>query len=814
MITWSSFSHRLPYLLAVLWALVPLSHAVAQPLRPAAAAAVDRMELAAGGGVSVTNGRRGLVRFVSTAPGAGIPVSAAGPAEDRARSFLGEYGDAFGIGREVAMATTHVSGMDAVGMEHVRFQQTYDGIPVTGGELTVHLNGRSVVAVNARTVAGLDGVATTPVVTAAEALVLARDELSRSLGVTDATLSTPRLEILDKGHLGDRGFSPILAWFIEARKFDLRQYLWIDATAGKTVLSFSQLTEALDRSIYDANDPGDGSYGVLPGALIRVEGGAPVVGAAAADANAAYDYAGDTYNYYETEHGRDSYDDAGASLIASVRFCPDAGHCPYQNAYWNGSQMVYGAGYSVADDVDAHELTHAVTEHSASLFYYMQSGALNESYSDIFGETVDLTNGSGTDTAGVRWLLGEDVPGSGAIRDMMDPTAYGDPGKMSDSQLACSDDYRSDNGGVHTNSGIPNHAYALMVDGGSYNGQAVSGIGLTKAGKIEYRALTVYLLSASDFLDNDNALNQSCQDLLGVAGITQADCTNVGKALDAVEMSQPWDCTPAQAEVPAFCPSGQGPSLWYYEDFESGAGAVPNCSTNGVLTTWCVNQPSSLLGSFATSGVKSLWGYDRPTAATTSVQGVFGSMPPANSRFQFNHSFGFDNYLSSYYDGGQIQLTTNGGSTWFDAGSLISDGASYGGTLSTCCSNPLGGQSAFVRDSWGYTASQLDLSSLSGTAFGFRFAIGSDLSVDEYGWFVDDLRIYTCPTCLTDRTLDGAYSGMGGYYKASNSITAGNGFTVQHDESVTFEVGNFVALTDGFTAGGSFTVITNSNACP
>ena len=132
------------------------------------------------------------------------------------------------------------------------------------------------------------------------------------------------------------------------------------------------------------------------------------------DADLAYEFAGDTYNYYASVHGRDSFDDAGATIVSSVHFCKTAGGCPYQNAFWNGTQMVYGEGFSAADDVDAHELTHAVTERTASLFYYMQSGALNESFSDIFGETVDLTNGSGTDTAGVRWLLGEDVPGFGA----------------------------------------------------------------------------------------------------------------------------------------------------------------------------------------------------------------------------------------------------------------------------------------------------------------------------------------------------------------------------------------------------------------
>ena len=125
-------------------------------------------------------------------------------------------------------------------------------------------------------------------------------------------------------------------------------------------------------------------------------------------------------------------------IISTVRLCPSPCECPFANAFWNGTQMVYGEGFAAADDVDAHELTHAVTEYSANLYYYMQSGALNESFSDIFGETVDLTNGGGTDTPAVRWLMGEDVP-FGAIRNMMNPTPFGDPGKMGDSVLCVAD---------------------------------------------------------------------------------------------------------------------------------------------------------------------------------------------------------------------------------------------------------------------------------------------------------------------------------------------------------------------------------------
>ncbi len=287
--------------------------------------------------------------------------------------------------------------------------------------------------------------------------------------------------------LADGTYPSRLAWFVEATNLALREYIWIDAHTGANLLNFSQLAHAKSRSVYTA-----GGGNVLPGTLQRSEGG-PDVGDA--DADNAYLYSGTTYDYYLSVHGRDSFDNAGAALISTVHFDDVPGGLPYRNAFWNGTQMVYGDGYALADDVVAHELTHAVTERSARLLYWYQSGALNESMSDVFGETVDIETGNGTDTDAVRWLMGEDLPASiGVIRNMMTPTALGDPGKMSDPQFWCvTNGYTSpfgDSGGVHINSGIPNHAYALAVDGGSYNGRTVTGIGFLKAGKIWYRALT------------------------------------------------------------------------------------------------------------------------------------------------------------------------------------------------------------------------------------------------------------------------------------------------------------------------------------
>ncbi len=123
-----------------------------------------------------------------------------------------------------------------------------------------------------------------------------------------------------------------------------------------------------------------------------------------------------------------------------------------------------------------------------------------------------------------------------------------------------------DGGGVHSNSGIPNHAYALMVDGGTYNSQTITGIGLTKAAKIQYRALTTYLTSSSGFLDAYNAVNQSCSDLTGTSGITSSDCAQVTAAMQAVEMNSTWAC-PAAVAAPVMCPTGS-PTIAFQEDFE------------------------------------------------------------------------------------------------------------------------------------------------------------------------------------------------------------------------------------------------------
>jgi len=238
------------------------------------------------------------------------------------------------------------------------------------------------------------------------------------------------------------------------------------------------------RSVYDA-----GGGESLPGRLVRAEG-RPAGTDAGVDR--AYDGLGHTFTFYRDVLDRNSIDDGGLPLIASVHVGDR-----WDNAQWNGTQMLFGDGdgeifgdFTASLDVIGHELTHGVTQYEAQLIYQGQSGALNESVSDVFGSLVkQFTLGQTAETA--DWLIGAELMRPGfkgkALRSMIAPgTAYDDPrlgGK--DPQPATMSGYvstRQDNGGVHLNSGIPNRAFALVAT-------ALGGQAWERAGRIWYGAL-------------------------------------------------------------------------------------------------------------------------------------------------------------------------------------------------------------------------------------------------------------------------------------------------------------------------------------
>jgi Zn-dependent metalloprotease len=525
---------------------------------PAAAddvgSAIVRARAAADGAIHVRRARPGgPVAFLAAPDGIALPVARSASTDQRVRAFLSTHGALFGLDR-TDDAAGDAARLDDLGLEHVRLRQVIDGVPVAAAGLSLHLRQGSVVSAMARTAADAGTVDLTPTLSAAGAVVVARTLMANGLDVAEAAFSAPRLELFSRGLFVPGDDAPTrLAWFVEAVGGARRQQIWIDALDGAVLLHFNQNAEALFRTVYDAlNTP------AIPGLVLLRSEGDPPTGSVSADL--VYDYSGDTYTYYLGEHGRDSYDGFGAIMQATINstICGN----PCLNAYWFGNQAGFGLFFANADDIVGHEWTHGVTQFEAGLIYFMESGAMNESYSDIFGETIDLLNGAGADAPANRWWLGEDIaPPLAGIRYMANPNFFSDPGKMSDPQFVCNDG-SVDAGGVHSNSGVGNHGYALMVDGGTYNGFTVSGLGLIKAGKIEYRALSQYLLPSSTYADKYDAVNQSCLDLIGTAGITAGDCVEVQKALDAVEMSNPWPCvsgtptpSPTFTQTPTTTPS-------------------------------------------------------------------------------------------------------------------------------------------------------------------------------------------------------------------------------------------------------------------
>jgi Zn-dependent metalloprotease len=284
-----------------------------------------------------------------------------------------------------------------------------------------------------------------------------------------------------------------------------------------------------------------------------------------------------------------------------------------------------------------------------------------------------------------RWLLGEDATAfNGALRDMWNPTCYRDPGKVSDSQYHCTID---DNGGVHINSGIPNHAFALVVDGGSYNGQTITGLGLTKAAHIYWRAQDVYQTEASDFIDHADALEQSCSDLVGtnlkdlVTGnpsgqiISAANCNQVAKAVQAVELRKPpTQCNfqPLLAQnTPAFC-EGEAYTEIFLATFETPATTTWTLANQGVFSEyiprnwrWVANLPQNRTG-------HAFFAFDDPnlgdcTPGSDDQSGVVRLISPKiklpTHITPTNIQLAFDHNMASEpgWDGGNLKISVNGG---------------------------------------------------------------------------------------------------------------------------------------------------------
>ena len=669
---------------------------------------IKKLKENARGSVSIsTNNSTSLASFVRVDKnGDLLPGNSSNTPNGKANGFFAQYGGLFGVRNPNSELTEIAAFTDNQGDKHISYQQIYKGVPVFAAILQAHVStNNDLKGMNGVFVPDID-VSTKPGFNADEAAQRAVAEvlanppdnevtgavLDLSAGELSAAAST--LYVYRDGLIQNVPGPNYLVYEVEVTNGNsVHEMVYIDAHSGKIVNRISLVHDALFRRLFEQN----------PGNPVWQEGDA-FPGSLNQDQQNIVNFSGDSYYHFFNAFGRDSYDGAGAEM-QSVNNDPTIA-CP--NANWNGATTNYCNGVT-SDDVVAHEWGHAYTQYTHDLIYQWQSGALNESYSDIWGELVDMLNGTGTDSpAGVRsvnactayttpipqlivnspaniadtyaaagaafgpaltqagitgnvvladdgaapgsdactalvnagavagnialvdrgtcgfavkvkiaqnagaiavivannavgppapmggsdatitipsvmvalstgntikselgtgvnvtmkvgasitensyrWLMGEDSTAfGGAIRDMWAPTCMSDPGKVSDAQYHCA---TTDGGGVHTNSGVPNHGFALLVDGGTYNGQTVSAIGPVKAAHLYWRAQSVYQTPTTNFDDHADALQASCQDLIGQpleglsttdtpAGtssesITQADCAAVDAMIEAVEL--------------------------------------------------------------------------------------------------------------------------------------------------------------------------------------------------------------------------------------------------------------------------------------
>ncbi|GIF23190.1 Zn-dependent metalloprotease [Actinoplanes tereljensis] len=475
--------------------------------RPGVAAALEQ-----------ARAERGGVALVSNDPWRGTPsmVGMSSPFGGDARAWLKQHAGLFGMADPGAQLRPLREQRDPTGERHLWFEQHIDGIPVLGSRVGLHLDrtGRTVEFVTNGAEPALAVPTTKATVADSAALATAR------LALPGGRLAEPvRLALLPADADPGRASPTVLAWqvWLADPAAGVSNVYFVDATGGRLVYALPRASEAKHRSIRDANKLTE-----LPILPKRVEGQGP---SDVADVNDAYDRLGQVYDYYSNVHSRDSYNGTGGDLNAVVRVRQKKDEKWVNAAFVPGDidTMIYGEDMVVLD-VTAHELTHGVTFSTADLWYMYQSGALNESFSDIFGEAVENYVRKSND-----WLMGAEIPGIGAIRSMAFPEIFGDPDNYHKFKSGC-----GDWGGVHSNSGIQNKMFYLLS----------TKIGIEKAAKIAYRTLTTYLSPRARFTDSRVGFMESANKLYGKssAEAKEAEAAWTAVGVDGVFEQPRQDC--------------------------------------------------------------------------------------------------------------------------------------------------------------------------------------------------------------------------------------------------------------------------------
>lgn len=816
----------------------------------------------------------GHASFLTGPDGGPIPVKApAGRAAPTPLDFLQQHGRAFGIAApDKQLVQSGIQRDRATGQIHTTYHQVHEGVPVFSGVIKVHQDADgSFVAANGDFYAVSGKLNMRPQLQPDRAEAIALGTIKQGSPIVSKT----ELTIVDPGWYGDPPIGPHLAYYVEVldASVPVRVASFIDAHTGDILDQWSLLHTAKDRGVHDYSDnssnccfphSGPGCDDAtcesficslddvcchflgdwdsicaaeaarycgtlcLPGPPARLEG-EPVTGDDEVDA--VYDYLGDAYGYFLGAFGLDSVDDAGATMTATIR-ASGAIQCPNAAYLSDLGQMVVCSG-AVNDDIVAHEITHGLIDATAGLIYQNQSGQLNESYADIFGELVDLFNGNsaypgppsgppwpehptgpGLDQPnlmrrtnasnnmcshassgypdGVRWLIGEDnsafVSSFGdAVRDMWAPACQGNPDRANSILQTCNFD---DAGGVHSGSSIPNHAFAMLTDGKTFNGQTVSGIGPIKAAAVWYRALSVYLVPASDFSDFFTAVNRAAFDLIDTvpldprtgtpsdSAFTPFDALQVNKALLATEMNFQNICGAGVFDLnePLKCSNRV---TMYANDFEFQNPDLPGNPPD--LADWYVGNdaPPTLYD----------WGWvrgDLPGGRTTTALFVedpnIGDCstpggPADESALHYlispefvlpsdivEPTLSFLHYIDveTGWDGGLVAFTTDfnpeGNFSILAFGPASITHNVYNAELFSADdippnTNPIAGLAAWtgLSGTWATTLVDLSVEIPTETPFRIIFVFGKDLCTGTgSGWFVDNFEVYGCDEqCLT-----------------------------------------------------------------
>lgn len=914
-------------------------HSAGQTLITSRDEAIQRLESAiAGRGVTKRNRATGLVDFVRLdpgTPGSLIQTNVSTSRVEKSLAFVSERKQAFGLlnpNQELKFAKEQ---RDLQGGAHLTFDQIYNGVPVFAAVLKTHFNAAGELrAVNGVTIPDIQ-LSTIPTRTAAEAAAFALANVQHeNPNVSGITSAGAKLYLyrtgLAQGVLGENH----LVWEISvSNKSDLVELVYVDAHSGKLVDRVVATYEALDRRVYDGQNLDAFPPPNFPSNPFWIEGQPFPTNVENADE--VIFSCKETYDLFKNGFGRDSFDDAGLAMLAI-----------YDSGFASGGTFAIPFQHLVSiskdfssDDIIPHELTHIYTYQTAGLIYQWQPGAINEAYSDIFGETVDLMNGRGLDIGGSRqaddcsrsipklhvnspsylqgdypiglalfgpsfsqsgitgkvvliddgvgaitdgcqtpyrnakeingnialidesavgtctyaeqvkiaqlngaravivarslafdgeplvmfgldpaitipsgiigyydgqvfraprakvvnatvtgspastsnrWAVGEQTAYRG-IRDMWNPRCYTNPGKVSDLEYYCR---TTDQGGVHQNSGIPNHGYALLVDGGTYNNQTIAPLGLTKAAHIYFRALASYLTPSSNFADLAEALETSAADLVGVnlpalesglpsgESISTFDLEQVHKMTLAVELRDPptqcrFQPILAKTPPPDNCVAPQNKQVTIFsDDFESDPASQWLISRDVASTAtfiprdwvWVHELPDGVGGS-------GFFAPDPFTDCFSAVPGQVGVLHLDSPIIELPRvmsggpHLSFDHYVLTErgFDGGQLLISVNGGRFKL-VGPINFIYNPYNLQLFTAppgfeeVVNPRGGQPAFsgtddgsVNGSWGKSIVDLSLYAHPGDRIRLRWDLSTDYCFGtDSGWYLDNVRVYAC----------------------------------------------------------------------